>query len=247
MRRLIALALTVLTIPAAFADPIRLDRRTEAAVFQALLGELNRIKLDFDGSETTLTEFLSSLLKNNPRSLMSLSNECTVRNGPDDFICDLKLTLYKRTSRLAEKASYQVLYRTTGNVEQGVSFDPSEAAVGASGRGLRNAPEYESLALQQFLGKMTHVNMSGTGQEPLPEFLAEDLLNRSHTVSSVRHRCQAVDSLEKPECALSFVIYRTTKRGLPIESVYSLKYNAGTDKTYGIALPGRIMSATLVQ
>lgn len=215
----------------------------ETAIFQALLGEMDQVKLDWEGYSIHISRFLGDVLKRHESSLLAVSNKCTVRDEPTSFECVLTLNVYKRKKSLPEIASHQVLYRTTGTVETGVEFNPADVAFGAIRDGLRMPPDYELAALKRFLNRLGAVNISDKRQEPLAEFLAEDLVNQDRRVVSVRQRCRAVESVINPECALTMYLFRTPKKGLPLEATYTLTFNAGFDPKYGASLARLVKKA----
>lgn len=251
--RFILAAITLFVLaPQAFAydwnsaDAIKKEAvapSAETAIFQELLTELNEIKLDWEGSSIFIGRFLGDVLKKHESSLLGVTNKCTVRDEPTSFQCVLTLNIYKRPKNLPEVASYQVLYRTTGTVETGVEFNPADVAFGSVRDGLRMPEEYELQAFKRFLAQLGSVNISDKRQEPLPEFLAEDLVNRDRRVAAFHQRCRAVESAVKPECALTMYLFRAPKRGLPVEATYTLTFNAGIDPKYGVGIARLVRKA----
>lgn len=208
----------------------------ETTIFQGLLAQLNEIKLDWQGSSIHIARFLGDVLKQHESSVLGVSNKCTVRDEPSSYECVLTLNVYKRPKKLPQVASYQVLYQTTGSVETGIEFNPADVTFGAVRDGLRMPAEYELQSLKQFLGRLSQIDISDKRQEPLPEFLAEDLVNRDRRVMAIHQRCRAVESVIKPECALTMYLFRAPKKGLPLEATYKLTFNAGIDPKYGVQI-----------
>lgn len=246
---------TLLTALISFPALATIPETTEREVFQELLTSVDRLKLDFEGAQMNLSQFLSRNLLSEPFVTFNVQNKCEVRNRADDYTC--KITLNKYASPAPTKArhrdAFRIDYIATTDSEGRMEMHPwsvhyheiVKKHVPPKGFKRMDA-ELERLTFKALLVKAPEIRLRLVKSNPLlTEHFSVKMLNNNPYTVSFRNRCYGRLNETAYACSLTAVVYRWYKRNpARLQSTLALEYNAGGSRATGIALPGRFKSVS---